>query len=318
MEVRICAEAQEGANVTQQLTLARSAETHGFDGFFRSDHLLPIGRNSGHPGPTDTWVTLGAIALVTTHVRIGSLVASATFRLPGLLAVAAAEIDEMSGGRLEVGLGAGWYAAEHTTHGIPFPPVGERFERLEEQVEILKGLWRTAPGERFTFRGRHYDLDGAPALPRPHRPGGPPLILGGFGTRRTPRLAARFADEFNMSSPTTAQFRRQLERVWIEAEAVDRDPATIVPSVALLVCCGRRADEVDRRVSRTGMARDAVDALGVAGHPDAIVERVQEFAAAGARRVYLDLVDLSDLDHLDLLAGEVLGPLRSLQPAVLA
>ena len=198
MELRIFAEPQEGATYEQQLAMARAAEQHGFGAFFRSDHLLRIKPGDPGPGPTDSWVTLGALARETETVRLGTMVTSATFRLPGPLAVSVAQVDAMSAGRIELGLGTGWFEAEHSAYGIPFPSFGERFDRLEEQLEIITGLWSTPPGERYEFRGRHYALGPGPALPKPAQRPYPPVIVGGLGTRRTPALAARFAAEYNV------------------------------------------------------------------------------------------------------------------------
>src|SRR3954468_737027 len=176
-----------GAPYDDLLAVARRTEETGFDAFFRSDHYLTMG-GSGLPGPTDAWVTLGALARETSRIRLGTLMTAATFRLPGPLAIAVAQVDQMSGGRVELGIGAGWFEDEHTAYGIPFPEVGERFDRYEEQVQVVSGLWHTPPGETFDFAGTHYRLTGSPALPKPVQPGGIPLIIGGKGRRRTPRL----------------------------------------------------------------------------------------------------------------------------------
>jgi F420-dependent oxidoreductase-like protein len=181
MELRIFAEPQEGASYDQQLAMAQAAESHGFGAFFRSDHLLRIKPGSGRPGPTDSWVTLGALARETSTIRLGTMVTSATFRLPGLLAVAVAQVDAMSGGRVELGLGTGWFEAEHAAYGIPFPPFGERFDRLEEQLTILTGLWGTPVEERYSFDGTYYSLTDSPALPKPLQRPRPPIIVGGLG-----------------------------------------------------------------------------------------------------------------------------------------
>ena len=149
MDLRIFTEPQAGASYEQLLTVAQATERLGFDAFFRSDHFLTMG-GDGLPGPTDAWVTLGALARETSRIRLGTLVTSATFRLPGLLAISVAQVDAMSGGRVELGLGTGWFEAEHTAYGVPFPPLAERYERLTEQFEILTGLWRTPLGETFS------------------------------------------------------------------------------------------------------------------------------------------------------------------------
>src|SRR3954454_2155499 len=193
MDLRVFIEPQQGASYAQQLAVAQRAEANGFDAFFRSDHYLKMGDVSGLPGPTDSWVTLGALAVQTSRIRLGTLMSSATFRHPGPLAIAVAQVDQMSGGRVELGIGAGWYGAEHTAYGIPFPELGERFDRYEEQLAVIDGLWRTPVGGTFDFAGEHYQLSGSPALPKPVQPGGVPILVGGSGRKRTPRLAARYA-----------------------------------------------------------------------------------------------------------------------------
>jgi len=309
MELRVFTEPQQGATYEQLRRAACVAEEVGFDAFFRSDHYLKMGDVSGEPGPTDAWITLAGLARDTSSIRLGTLVSSATFRLPGPLAVAVAEVDAMSGGRVELGLGAGWYEEEHRAFGIPFPGMGERFERLEEQLEILTGLWSTTPGASYSFAGRHYRLEANPALARPARPGGVPIIVGGHGTRRTPALAARFASEFNIAfvSPTASQ--AAFGRVAQACEAVGRDPATIVDSAAVVVCCGTTTAEVARRATAIGRDPAELRANGAAGSPAEVAARLGEWAGAGASRLYLQVLDLEDLDHVRLLGQEVLPAL---------
>lgn len=306
MDLRIFVEPQQGASYEQQLAVASTAETLGFDGFFRSDHYLRMGDGDPRPGPTDTWVTLGALARETSTIRLGTLVASATFRLPGPLAVAVAQIDEMSGGRVELGLGAGWFDDEHTALGIPFPDLGERFSRLEEQLTIISGLWRSPVDQQFTFEGRHYRLVGSPALPRPVQPDGPPIIIGGHGAVRTPRLAARFASEFNVPFPSAEVFRTQCQRVDEACERIGRDPGSLIRSVALVVCGGADDAEFRTRAAAIGREPGELRLNGAAGSPAEILDRLATFAESGAERVYLQLLDLDDLDHLHLLGTEVL------------
>lgn len=306
MDLRIFVEPQQGASYEQQLAVASTAETLGFDGFFRSDHYLRMGDGDPRPGPTDTWVTLGALARETSTIRLGTLVASATFRLPGPLAVAVAQIDEMSGGRVELGLGAGWFDDEHTALGIPFPDLGERFSRLEEQLTIISGLWRSPVDQQFTFEGRHYRLVGSPALPRPVQPDGPPIIIGGHGAVRTPRLAARFASEFNVPFPSAEVFRTQCQRVDEACERIGRDPGSLIRSVALVVCGGADDTEFRTRAAAIGREPGELRLNGAAGSPAEILDRLATFAESGAERVYLQLLDLDDLDHLHLLGTEVL------------
>jgi alkanesulfonate monooxygenase len=294
-----------GATYEQQLRMAQAAEVAGFDAFFRSDHFLTMG-GDGLPGPTDSWVTLGGIARETDRIRLGTLVTSATFRFPGVLAIAVAQVDAMSGGRVELGLGAGWYDGEHTAYGVPFPPLGERFERLEEQFAVLTGLWGTPVGETFSFDGRHYQLKDSPALPKPAQRPHPPLIVGGGGAKRTPRLAATYADEFNLPFSSLADTEAQYGRV--RAACVDRgrDPGTLRLSTAQTVCCGATDAEVERRAANIGRKPDELRANAVAGTPDEVVARLQDFEGIGAQSVYLQVLDLDDLDHIELLAEEVL------------
>ncbi len=305
MKLRIFVEPQQGASYEQQLRMAQAAESAGFDAFFRSDHFLTMG-GDGLPGPTDAWVTLGAIARETDRIRLGTLVTSATFRLPGLLAVQVAQVDDMSGGRAELGLGAGWYDGEHTAYGVPFPPLGERFERLEEQFAIIRGLWDTPVGETFDFDGRHYQLRDSPALPKPVQQPHPPLIVGGGGAKRTPRLAATFAAEFNQPFSSLADTEAQFARVRAACTEAGRDPSTLRLSAAQVVCCGANEAEVERRAGNIGRKADDLRAHGAAGTPDEVVARLQEFAGIGAQSVYLQVLDLQDLDHITLLSEEVL------------
>jgi len=309
MRVRIFTEPQQGASYDQLLAVARATEAHGFDAFFRSDHFLHIGNGDGLPGPTDSWVTLGALARETSQIRLGTLVTSATFRLPGLLAVAVAQVDAMSDGRVELGLGSGWFEAEHSAYGIPFPPLGERFDRLTEQLEIVTGLWATPVGERFSYSGRHWALTDSPALPKPVQRPHPPVIVGGGGAVRTPRLAARFADEFNLPFSSVEATAKQFARVRAACEAHGRDPAGIVLSAAQTVCCGATEAEVARRAAAIGRDPRELRENAVAGTPDEVVAKLRAFADAGASRAYLQVLDLDDLEHLALIASDVVPQL---------
>src|ERR1700758_2431124 len=167
MRIRIFTEPQQGASYATLRSVAKATEDLGFDAFFRSDHYLKMGSASGELGPSDAWATLAGLAVETSRIRLGTLVTSATFRYPGPLAITVAGIDEMSGGRVELGIGAGWYAGEHAAYGVPFPPVKERFDRLEEQLAIITGLWETPDGQRFSYAGAHYQVTDSPALPKP-------------------------------------------------------------------------------------------------------------------------------------------------------
>ena len=202
----------------------RLAEQLGFAAFFRSDHYLAMS-GDGLPGPTDSWVTLGAIARETSTIRLGTLVTSATFRYPGPLAIAVAQVDDMSAGRVEFGLGSGWFEKEHQAYGIPFPPVRERFERLKEQLAIITGLWTTKPGETFDYAGEYYTIVGSPALPKPTQSPHPPIVIGGLGAKRTPRLAAEYAAEFNVPFAPIDWPRSNIGG-WHEAVAARRQSRT--------------------------------------------------------------------------------------------
>jgi F420-dependent oxidoreductase-like protein len=306
MELRIFAEPQEGASYDQQLAMAQAAETHGFGAFFRSDHLRRIKPGSGLPGPTDSWVTLGALARETSTIRLGTMVTSGTFRLPGLLAVAVAQVDAMSGGRVELGLGTGWFEAEHAAYGIPFPPFGERFDRLEEQLTILTGLWGTPVEERYSFEGTYYSLVDSPALPKPLQRPYPPIIVGGLGARRTPALAARFASEFNVPFAPVDVTAERIQGARAACEAAGRDPDQLVYSHAITICCARDLSELERRAARIGRDLEDLRRSGAAGSPQEVAVRLQEYGQAGASRSYLQVIDLDDLDHVALIAAEVM------------
>ena len=306
MDLRIFVEPQQGATYEQQLAVARRAEDLGFDAFFRSDHFLKMGDVSGLLGPTDSWVTLGAIARETSRIRLGTLVTSATFRHPGMLAVQVAQVDAMSGGRVELGIGAGWYDAEHSAYGVPFPPTGERFDRLEEQLQITTGLWATPQGETFSHEGRWWPVTDSPALPKPAQRPGPPVIIGGFGPRRTPSLVARFAAEYNVpfaDPDTTAGLQENIDRA---CRDVGRDPAEVRRTAAQVLCCGADEAEVRRRADAIGREVDELRQNGLAGTPEEVLSKLERFAAIGISRVYLQVLDLDDLEHLDLVAERVL------------
>jgi F420-dependent oxidoreductase-like protein len=308
VQLRIFTEPQMGATYDDLLAVARRTEETGFDAFFRSDHYLAMG-GTGLPGPTDAWITLAGLARETSRIRLGTLMTAGTFRLPGPLAISVAQVDQMSGGRVELGIGSGWFEAEHTAYGIPFPSLGERFDRYEEQLAVITGLWRTPVGETFDFAGRHYQLSGSPALPKPVQQGGVPLLVGGRGARRTPRLAARYASEFNVPFMSAAENGRLFAGVREACGEAGRDPASLVYSSALVLCVGRDEAEVARRAAAIGREVEELRAHGVAGTPAEAVDVLGRYAEAGAQRVYLQVLDLADLDHLDLVAGEVAAQL---------
>lgn len=305
MRLRIFTEPQQGADYATLRTVALSAEELGFDAFFRSDHYLKMGNVSGLPGPTDAWTTLAGLAAETSRIRLGTLMTAATFRLPGPLAIAVAQVDQMSGGRVEFGIGTGWYDGEHTAYGIPFPPLGERFGRLAEQLEIITGLWSTPEGGTFTFSGEYYQLADSPALPKPAQRPRPPVLLGGQGARRTPQLAAKFADEFNVPFSSVADSAAIIARVREACEAAGRYPSSMTYSVAQVVCCGKDEAEVSRRAAAIGRDPAELRENGLAGTPGEVVAKIGQFAEIGVERVYLQILDLTDLDHLALLASDV-------------
>jgi len=305
MELRIFTEPQQGATYDDLLAVARTAEELGFGAFFRSDHYVGMG-TQGLPGPTDAWVTLAGLARDTSTIRLGTMMTSATFRHPGPLAIAVAGVDQMSGGRVELGLGAGWFEQEHAAYGIPFPSTGERFDRFEEQLAVITGLWETPEGERFSHDGKHYRLTDSPALPKPVQRPRPPVLVGGLGKKRTPALAARFADEFNLPFVDEEVTRTQFDRVRRACEQIDRDPDGLAWSNALVVCVGRDEAEVERRARVIGRDKDELRTNGLAGTPAEVVDKIGRYAALGTQRVYLQVLDLSDLDHVRLVAEDVM------------
>ncbi|GAA3812855.1 LLM class F420-dependent oxidoreductase [Amycolatopsis tucumanensis] len=265
-----------------------------------------MGSASGLPGPTDAWVTLGALARETSRIRLGTLVTAATFRHPSVLAISVAQVDQMSGGRVDFGLGSGWYDAEHQAYGIPMPEIKERFDLYAEQLEIITGLWETPEGETFSFDGKHYQLADAPALPKPAQSPRPPVIIGGGGKKRTPALAARFADEFNAAFVDADTAAAQFERVDAACREIGRDPKAVIRSAAQVVAVGKDDAEFARRAAAIGRETDEVKQNGLAGTVDEVVDKIGRYReATGVTRLYLQVLDLSDLDHLELIASKV-------------
>jgi F420-dependent oxidoreductase-like protein len=303
---RIFIEPQQGASYDRVLRLALHAERLGYDGFFSSDHYLKMSAVSGLPGPLDTWTTMAGLARDTTRLRLGSLVTPVTFRHPGPLAIAVAQIDDMSGGRVELGIGSGWFENEHRAYGIAFPPIGIRHRMLEEQLAIITGLWSTPVGETFSFVGAHYQIDDSPALPKPRQQPRVPIIVGGKGPKRTPRLVATYADEFNVSFPPIDVFVHHRDLVRTACAARQRDPDSLVYSAALIVCCGADEAEFLQRARAIGRDPDELRRVGLAGLPAEVVDRIAAYRAAGVERFYLQTLDIDDLDHLELIATAVL------------
>lgn len=309
MTFRIFIEPQQGAGYERVRRLAQCAERLGFDGFFSSDHYLKMSAVSGLPGPLDTWTTMAGLARDTSRLRLGSLVTPVTFRHPGPLAIAVAQIDDMSGGRVELGIGSGWFENEHRAYGLAFPPIGIRHRMLEEQLAIITGLWNTPVGETFSFDGTHYQVESSPALPKPRQQPRLPIIVGGKGPRRTPRLVATYADEFNVSFPPIDVFTHHRDLVRAACEVRGRDPDSLVYSCALVVCCGADEAEFERRARAIDRSPDELRLVGLAGLPGEVTERIAACRAAGVERFYLQTLDIDDLDHLELIATDVLAHL---------
>jgi F420-dependent oxidoreductase-like protein len=308
MDLRIFTEPQQGATYDDLAQVALAAEEHGFDAFFRSDHYLAFGRG-GLPGPTDAWVTLAGLARDTSTIRLGTMVTAATFRLAGPLAISVANVDQMSNGRVELGIGAGWYEAEHRAYGIPFPSVRERFDRLEETLAIVTGLWSTPDGKRFRYDGMHYKLADSPALPKPVQTPHPPVIIGGMGKSRTPALAARYASEFNVPFVSIDDTAQQIGRVRAACEAIGRS-APIVFSAAQTTAVGADEAEFARRAAATLETPESLRAGGMGGTVNEVVDRIGAYAELGVTRMYLQIMDLTDLDHLAFIAAEVAPRVR--------
>ncbi|MFE7115862.1 LLM class F420-dependent oxidoreductase [Streptomyces sp. NPDC057654] len=303
MDLRIFTEPQQGATYDTLLRVAQTAEELNYGAFFRSDHYLHMGDVDGLPGPTDAWVTLAGLARETKRIRLGTLMTAGTFRLPGVLAIQVAQVDQMSGGRVDFGLGSGWYAEEHAAYGIPFPK--EKFGRLEEQLEIITGLWNTPVGDRYSFDGTYYQLTDSPALPKPAQPR-IPVLVGGHGTKRTPAIAARYADEFNIPFASPEDSEQQFGRVRAAVEERGRKASELVYSNALVACVGKDDAEIARRADAIGRSVEDLRENGLAGSPDEVAEKIGKYASIGSQRIYLQMLDLSDLDHMALIADKVM------------
>lgn len=320
MECRIFTDPSNGATYQDLSESARLAEEFGYAGFFLSDHYAPFA-GDGQPGPTDVWTTLAGLARETSRIRLGSLVSSVTFRHPGSLAIIVAQVDAMSRGRIEFGIGAGYFEPEHRAYGIPFPPVGERFDRMGEALELITALWRSPTGQRYSFTGEHYQLFDSPALPKPWQSPGPPIILGGTGKKRTPALAARFADEFNLqtsrrrapgehlrSELKSRDVAAQIDLVRGAAEAIGRDPADIVFSMSALVGVGHTAGQAAAAIDPENFGSQTFDGTTLAGSPAQIVDQLGPYAELGISRVYLRAPRRIDslAANFELFAAEVL------------
>ena len=311
MELRIFTEPQQGATYDDLLAVAQTAERLGYGAFFRSDHYLAM-NVEGLPGPTDAWITLAGLARDTSTIRLGTLVTSATFRHPGPLAISVAQVDAMSGGRVDFGFGAGWFDEEHLAYGIPFPDLKTRFDRLEEYLAVITGLWDTPVGETFSYEGEHVRIENSPALPKPYQRPHPPIVMGGAGKKRTPALAARYADEFNVPFKSLEETKTLFDRVRSACRDAGRDPGELTYSNALVLCCGRDEAEIARRAARIGREVDELRENGLAGTPQELIDKIRTFAGAGTQRIYLQVLDLADLEHLELVASEVMPAVAEL------
>jgi F420-dependent oxidoreductase-like protein len=308
MDLRIFVEPQQGATYDDQLAVARTAEASGFGAFFRSDHYLAMNVD-GLPGPTDAWTTLAGLARETSTIRLGTLVTSATFRYPGPLAITVAQVDQMSGGRVDFGLGAGWYAAEHEAYAIPFPDLGERFDRLTEALAVIHGLWTTPVGEKFSYAGEHYNVTDSPALPKPAQSPTPPIVIGGAGKKRSAALAAQYAAEFNVPFAPAEQVEAAFGRVRAAVAERGRPSDDMTYSAALVVCAGRDDAEVARRADAIGRELGDLRRDGLAGSADEIVDKIGRYSEIGATRIYLQVLDMADLDHVEFIGDKVMSQL---------
>ncbi|GAA3096793.1 LLM class F420-dependent oxidoreductase [Pseudonocardia yunnanensis] len=312
MECHVFTNPQQGSTHKDLVATAKTAEDCGLAGFFRSDHYRAVGDIAGLlPGSSDAWVTLGALAGETRHIRLGTLVTAATFRYPGPLAITVAQVDQMSDGRVDFGFGAAWYEPEHRAYGIPYPDVGERFDRFEEQLAVITGLWETPEGETFSYQGKFYELIDSPALPKPVQSPRPPIIIGGRGPQKTPRLAAQYADEFNFDFPALEVIPPQTARLNAACEKIDRDPSTLRRSALLLLVCGRDDAEITRRCDAGANPSYLSYMLehGLVGSPGQVVDRIGKFAEAGLTRIYLQTPQQYDVDHWEFFADQVLPQL---------
>ncbi len=307
MELRIFTEPQQGASYQDILAVARTAEESGFDGFFRSDHYVKMGDVSGLPGPTHAWVTLAALARDTSTIRLGTLVSPITFYQPGPLAIMVAQVDAMSGGRVDFGLGTGWYAEEHAAYGLNFPALGERFDRFEEALEQIQGIWTTPEGATYSHEGRFHTFVDSPALPKPAQRPCPPIVIGGRGRKRTPRIAAQYASDFNVPFAAVDEVRPIFERVDQACAAIDRNPAELVKSATLILCLGANETEVDRRAKRIGREADELRSNGAAGNVDEVLAKLATYAEVGVQRMYLQVLDLNDVDHVAMAGHDLIA-----------
>ena len=312
VELSIFTEPQQGATYEQLLAVARAAESGGFRSFLRSDHYLKMGDVSGLPGPTHAWITLAGLARDTSSIRLGTLVSPATFYHPASLAISVAQVDAMSGGRIDFGFGSGWYEAEHDAYGFEFGSLGERFDRMEEYLAQITGLWATPEGETFSHEGTFHRFTDSPALPKPAQRPGPPIIIGGRGKVRTPAMVARYAAEFNLPFGPASEVPELVDRVRSACDTIGRNPDEIATTAALVLCVGETEDEVAGRAASIGREVDELRANGAAGLVDEVVAKLATYAEVGCSRVHLQVLDLADLDHIALAADRLIPAVADL------
>ena len=302
MDFRIFIEPQQGTTYDRILALATHAESLGFNGFFTSDHYLKMGASDGLPGPTDAWTTLAGLARDTSNIRLGTLVSPVTFRHLGSLAISVAQIDQMSEGRVELGLGAGWYEEEHKAQGLPFPDIATRFDLLEESLEVLNAIWNLEKGEFFNYQGKRVQFENSMGLPKPKQKPGPPIIMGGIGQRRPPNLVAKYASEYNTPFVSPDTFTSLVGVVKDKCVELGRNPKDLIYSCAQVFCCGDEETIFSKRALTIGREVGELRVNGLAGTPDEVIRRAEEFKQNGCERLYLQILDDCDLEHLDLAA----------------
>ena len=304
-------EGQEGVTWDEWVAAALTAERLGFDAIFTSDHYFSVMGNRER-GSSDAWTNLAGLAAVTSSIRLGTLVSPVTFRQPAVLAKCAVTVDRISRGRAEIGMGAGWWEEEHRSHGFPFPPARERFERLEEQLEIVH---RLLTEERFTFQGSHYQLEDVRFAPKGMQEPHPPIIVGGDGGPWMARLVSRWADEFNTTSGPPSSVRERYERVRAQLDADGRDQSTLTTSLMTWCYVGETEADATRRIElarergmRTSKFEDELSKLErdcIVGSAERAAERISEYAAAGVQRIMLNHELFDDLEMLEILAEQV-------------
>jgi F420-dependent oxidoreductase-like protein len=310
VELRIFTEPQQGAGYEDLLAVAQATEQAGFAGFFRSDHYLKMGNVDGYPGPSHAWVTLAGLARETARIRLGTLVSPITFYRPGPLAIAVAQVDAMSGGRIDFGIGTGWFEAEHTAYGLEFPPLGARFDRLEEAMAQIHGLWTTPEGSTFSHKGTFHSFVDSPALPKPAQRPHPPIIIGGRGPKRTPALVARYASDFNLPFTPIEDVAPAIDRVNKACADRGRNPDELVVSTTMALCLGVNDAEVKRRADAIGRQPDELRANGAAGTTNEVINKLSSYAEAGVQRAYLQVLDLGDLNHISQAGADLIPALE--------